>query len=286
MERNELDVLICGSSRPQLLIYLLESLDRFVISQSKNTDFRLLLNEDCLQPGKSEKSIEMVKERGGKILAHNPPIGYGPGMKKALVNHIETEYMLALQDDWEFERTGIDIDRILWVMELKKGINSVVFNKWSNQKQFGALKEYNYHGIKLSIAHQWHVLPGIWRVSVARRHWQAAGSHPVGAFMRELGGVAKEPEDAVRRIGSYWYGGMGEQRWVRHNGNTWKTTKWGKGGERIEHDLNQFRYKPPWLPYEARPTNKKIQLEDSKDKEMFLKVLEKLPEDVRKEYER
>jgi hypothetical protein len=286
MERNKLDVLICGSSRPQVLIYLLESLDRFVISQSQNTDFRLLMHEDVLNKQKSEKSIELAKEWGVEVVVHDPPIGYGPAMKQMLHNYIKTQYMLNLQDDWEFERTGIDIDRILWVMERKKKINSIVFNKWENAKQFGALKEYTYHGLKLSIAHQWHVLPGIWRVSVARKHWQAAESNPAAAFMRQFGGTAEDPEDAAKRIGSYWYGGMGEPRWVRHNGNTWKTTKWGKGLDRLEYDIKSLvHYKPGWIPYKARPTNEEIKLQPHNEEE-FLKILEQIPEDIRKEYER
>lgn len=285
MERNKLDVLICGSSRPQLLIYLLESLERFVISQSKNTDFRLLMHEDVLDKSKSEKSIELAKEWGAEVVAHSPPIGYGPALKQMLHNHVKTYYMLNLQDDWEFERTGIDIDRILWVMDKHKKINSVVFNKWNNAKQFGALEEYVFNGLRLTVAHQWHVLPGIWRVPIAKKYWDAAPSFPAGTFMRNLGGRAIEPKDAVKRIGSYWYGGMGEQRWVRHNGSTWKTTKWGKGKDRLEFDLNMIKYKPKWIPFEARPTNKEIKLLEE-NRERFLELLERMPEDVRKEYDR
>lgn len=288
MERFELDVLICGSSRPQLLIYLLESLERFIVSQSKNTDFRLLMHEDFVQPEKSKETVELAREWGAKVIAHNPPIGYGPAMKLMLDNHIKTEYMLNLQDDWEFERTGIDIDRILWTMDKHSKINCITFNKRKNDQAGHIVPngQYKYDGLLLSLSKAWHVLPGVWRVSVARNKWVPAQSNPAGAFIKEFGGVTDNKKFLEEHVGAYFYGPAGDERWVRHLGHTWKTTPWGKNNPKLEADISAItKWRPKWLPLEARPTNKKVTIKPHNE-EHFLKLLEQMPEDVKKEYKR
>jgi len=310
MERFKLDVMITGSSRPQLLVYLLESLDRFVISQSKNTDFRIFLHEDFVIPKKSRKSIEIAKKYGVKVISHNPPIGMGPAIEILLNDYVETKYVLKLEDDWEFERTGIDIDRIIWTMNKFDEINCVIFNKARIGSHVGKLtEECNFNGMILTLWKSWSFIPSIWRVSIAREKWQLAKGHqglPAGNFFRQFGKhiphqdnhgahhmrcdcdkcIKKQVNFYYKHVGGYFYGSLQEPRWVRHLGSTWKTLEWSKNKMRLEHDIKSLTLrKPPWIPFESRPTNKKVKILPV-NKERFTNLLKQIPEDARREYER
>lgn len=297
MERNKLDIVIMSSSRPELLPYCIKSIRRFIISQSQNTDFRIIVHEDFVD---RDKSIEVVKWCSNEvdiIVTCDPNKGMALGLYNILNNYVESEYILKMEDDWEFERTGIDIDRILWTMS-KNDIWSIIFNKKRNSQYRGDHfeKEFVFNGMKLLLCDSWRVTPSIWKTSVAREKWGKWNGHlAVGKFLKSFGehDERRNIEHSKKNVRSYYYGDLKEERWVRHIGNTWiarPTRKTSKSGGCIEWDITSFQYKPPWLPYILRPMNK-VWCADPKNSDQeknrydaIMKTLDTFPEDIKKEF--
>ena len=267
---DRLDILIMGSSRPQLLVYLIESLQRFVLSQIQNVEYKIFLHEDFLIPSESDKTIKFCKENNITVVNHNPNIGVGPAMDYMFKKHIKAPYLLYLQDDWEFERSGIDVDRILCMMNRNQNVNCVTFHKYRNMKPFDRWehKEVEFDGVGMCLYPGWTFNPGIWRMSKVRQHWRTKKERPEGYWQTGLGTHEQRMSHKYceDNLGSYVYGGMGEYRYVRHLGGTWRMAEWQmnnkKPGGTLHWEFQSVkRDRAPWLgDLTERPLNKNIKL--------------------------
>ncbi|MFW6129554.1 MAG: hypothetical protein ACOC56_00130 [Atribacterota bacterium] len=265
---KNLDVLVMASSRPQLLPYTIESFEKFVASVC-NLNIRYLLHEDCVFPDFSEKVMHWAKnsKKFNVIERHKPKIGLGPAMDFMFKERIKSEYMFYLQDDWEFERTGIDLDRILWTMDRHKNINLILFNKYKNMGSYAKFPSelHVFDGLKLKLYNGWSFIPGVWRMSKAMQHWKTRKERPECFFTSQFG----KPQDRTNpkwvkdNMGIYFYGGDGEPRFVRHLGNSFRVADWqlegGRPGGSLNYECREVEtggyYRAPWLPeIEARPT--------------------------------
>jgi hypothetical protein len=268
-----IDLLITGSSRPQLLKYTFNSFDRFV-GKLTNKKIRKLFHEDFVFPEESKKSIEIAKNKKIDLIkSSDPKIGLGRALDYMINNVIpkDKKYLFYLQDDWEFERP-IELDRILWTMENNPEINLVLFSHYRNVRPDFEFKseEYNFDGLKLCSYNAWSFVPGIWRMSKVREKWACREIRPEGHFTNQFGTHEQrlDKEYSYKNIGAFYYGGMGEYRYVRHLGSTWRMADWrlknGKpSGKRHWEIMSLFRDRSPWLHnLEERPLNKDIQLED------------------------
>jgi len=286
MEKNKLDIVVCGSGRPELLSYCIKSVRKFVMSQSQNTDFRIIVHEDFVNAN-SKKVVEWCRDNEiDEVVSTSPAKGYGKALDKILNQYVKSEYILNLQDDWEFERTGIDIDRILWTMK-NHDIWTVIFNKMKNSQhtgdQFG--KEFDFDGMKLSMTDSWRVIPAVCKTSIFKKNWEPWTSHPfAGKFIKKFGAShqRKDFKYSKENVRAYYFGGLKEPRWVRHLGNTWRAR--GVGGC-IEADIRVLEKKPPWIPYYIRPMNKKWCNDPKKhNHELIMKILDNFPPEIRKEF--
>ncbi|MFW6129879.1 MAG: hypothetical protein ACOC56_01770, partial [Atribacterota bacterium] len=106
--KYKIDLMTTSSSRYWLLPYVIEGFNKYIASQCY-ADIRYLLHEDCIIPDNSKIILDWAKDYYDVIEYHNPHIGLGPSMDYMFKNHVKTKYMFYLQDDWEFERTGIDL---------------------------------------------------------------------------------------------------------------------------------------------------------------------------------
>ncbi len=254
---KEIDVLVMSSSRPALIPYTINSFKRFVDSQC-HCKLRYLLHEDFVFPESSNDVIKWAVNSGvfDVIEKHNPKIGLGPAMSYMFKKHIRTKYMFYLQDDWEFERTGIDLDRILWIMDRHPEINLILFNKYKNMGSYAGFSSVlrEFDGMKLKTYNGWSFIPGIWRMNFIRNKWVTSKEKPEAYLNSHLD---------KKNIGIYFYGGDGENRWVRHLGNSFRMAAWqlknGKPGGSLNYECREIEtggyYRAPWLPkIKARPT--------------------------------
>ena len=195
--------------------------------------------------------------------------------------------MFYIQDDWEFERP-VELDRILWTMDRYPKINCITFNKYRNMKPTDGFedKEYDYDGLKLCIYPGWQFLPGVWRMSVIKKKWTPKKIRPEGNWQNSFGkhDFRLNPQTLEDEIGAYMYGGLGEYRYVRHTGGTWrmadwqmKTNNYKPAGVKHWEFQSWMRDRSPWLgKLTKRPLNNNISL-TKEGREM----LEKQPEYVK-----
>ena len=294
----DIDLMIFGSSRPRLLEYTYQSFKRLIEIPSQNTVIHKKMHEDYVFGDESVKSIEYAESRGFNVTVSKPFIGLGNGMKNMILNKTESKYIFYLQDDWEFERF-IDIDRILWTMDKYPKIHCITFNKYRNMKptEFED-REYDFDGQKMCIYNGWQFLPGIWRTSFIQPLWKLHGTRkerPEGYWQNILGSHEQRLSHKwlEETVGAYMYGGMGEYRYVRHIGGTWRMAEWRRkdtnglpSGEVHWDFMNIDRDRAPWLnPLEKRPMNGKVKISkeglkhykkaDSHIKEVFKDALPK-----------
>ena len=257
-----LDVLITGSSRPQLWPIFWESYKQMCIIR---TPHKISVHEDFVYPDQSKKVLNYLNGLGQSVSSHNPPIGLGPAMNDYIMN-FDSKYMFYLQEDWFFERP-IDIDHILWVMDNNPKINLIFFNKQVNNKIINnqEQREYEYSGMKICLYHGWTFLPGIWRMDFVKEKWQTRWERPEGYFTNKAFGshdTRTSVEYCEDNIGAYMYGKQGEHCYVRHIGNDWRMAAWQlKGGQPGGvHNSEQMdkRFMPPWcIPhYKDGPTSR------------------------------
>ena len=285
----KLDLLIMGSSRPHLLKYTYESFERYIGNLCQDTELRKLIHEDFIYRAKSNQSVKFAENNGFDVIAkHEPYWGLGFAMDYMFKIHIEADYIFYLQDDFEFERP-VELDRILWVMERNKKINCITFNKYRNMKPNPPFvdKEYDYDGLKLCIYPGWQFIPGVWRMSKVREKWRPRKERPEGYWQNSFGNHEKRQiyDHLEIDVGAYMYGGLGEYRYVRHIGGTWRMADWQRennnpGGVRHWDFQSLERDRSPWLGrLSERPLNPDIPLND-----LGKELIENQPEYIKEMY--
>lgn len=267
---DRLDLVIFGSSRPNLLIYTYESFQKKVEAMSENVQIRKIFHEDVVYPEQSKESIKIARNKGFYVFQHDPFIGLGPAMEDIFLNLLQGDYIFYLQDDWEFER-HIDLDRIIWTMNNHPEINCITFNKYRNMKPTDFEdKEVDFDGMKCCLYNGWQFLPGIWRTSIVKNMFFKHGTRkerPEGYWQNLFGTHQKRlnHEHLKNKVGAYMYGGMGEYRYVRHIGGTWRMAEWQRAKNKnteVHWDfMNLERDRAPWLPnIGKRPMNRNVKL--------------------------
>lgn len=260
--KREIDIIITASSRPELVDYCITALKNKMYYLGK---VRFIFHEDFVFPKKSEIVIEQIKKYNiDLVLQTNPAEGLGSALMKVL-SEVKTKYCFYLQEDWEFERV-FDLDQIVWAMESDKTINSVIFNKnrtYPNQMGF-QMKEYLLNSnLRLCSSPGWFLLPAVWRTEFVRDRWRVQKGRPEGSFTKGFGTheQRKDPEYSAKHMGSYFYGGLGEYRYVRHLGDSWRMAHWRlekgePGGTDVEMGCIK-NTRAPWLvEMPKRPSNK------------------------------
>lgn len=255
-----LDVLVTGSSRPQLWPLFWESYRDMVHIRLPHD---VTVHEDFVFPDQSAKVMEYVGglQKNGEIkhIDYNrPPIGLGHSMTPYIMQRFKSKYLFYVQEDWIFERP-LDIDHIMWVMDENPKINLIFFNKIRNDRVINhqTQPEYTYSGMKMCLYHGWTFLPGIWRLDFVRKHWQTSPFKPEGYFTNSAFGSHERRADigyCENHIGAYIYGKQEEYRYVRHIGNDWRMAQWqmkaGQPGGSHNSETMDLPYMAPWmLPY-------------------------------------
>jgi len=239
---QKIDLLIMGSSRPQLLEYTYKSFKKFVHTDKK---VRVLFHEDAIYPGDSMESMKFAEDNNFEVSYHVPNIGLAPAMTK-MFQKVETGFIFYLQDDFEFERP-VELDRILWVMNKYNDINCITFNKRRNRNDANVL---NFSGLKVYKREFWSWNPGVWRMSYVRKKW--------------IGPVRRKPEAKWFKIAgiSYIYGEPNEPRYIRHLGDTWRMAEWNMRGNKPGSVKNPDAHigRAPWL---AEPPERPVRSQDA-----------------------
>lgn len=211
-------------------------------------------------------------------------------MDRMFKKHVKSEYVFYLQEDWEFERTGIDIDRIIYIMNKHKHINSVLFNKYRTTPSIDGVNQNHvvYENVDFCTFYGWAFLPGIWRVSKFMEKWKPSITRPEGNMTQQFGTHEQRtnPDWAIKNMGVYWYGKHDEPRWVKHLGNTWRMAEWrlenGKPGGMVEWDIADMMFRAKWLgPLGKRPINPHIKGKETH----YKKLLDDAPVEWKKELE-
>lgn len=290
---NKIDLLIMGSSRPQLLKYTIDSFTKFVDFPS-DIVFRRLFHEDIIFEKRSLISRLFARRAGCDIFHHQPAVGLSISMTE-MFKEISSKYVFYLQDDWEFERT-IDIDRIVWTMDRHPEINLVFFSHQKTDKyhDFSGYKfknkEMDFDGLKLCTYNAWPFLPGIWRMDVIKKYWYDIRiDRPEGYFTNLFGTPEQRDsnEYCLKNIGSFYYGNMGDYRYTRHIGGTWRMAKWqrdenGQPTGDPGYDLLGLKQRAPWLnEMETRPLYSTSKISNKVRKRLRV---EKIPKEMIKKF--
>lgn len=279
---KDLTVLIMGSSRPELWPIMWESFEKMCFSRRKKY---VIVHEDVVIPEQSSKvgkyvNLLMREKKVREYHESNPKVGLGPAMDVMFKNFVKTKYMFYIQEDWEFERP-IDIDEILFAMDMEPKLNLVFFNKYKNFPTLNGLsqEEVCHTGMWTCLFHGWTFLPGIWRMDFVKKHWRTREVRPEGYFTQAFEG-RDDNEWCKENLGAYIYGKQNDWRYVRHLGDSWRMADWrlenGQPGGMIEPSKYSKAFKAPWLPEILRPENENLVF----DEEKFNKVLSEEPVEV------
>lgn len=253
-----IDVLMTASSRPLLMPYCVESFKRFIFTGRK---MRWILHEDFIFPEESKKVVNWAKDHFDEIHTTNPAQGLGKAFSN-MIPKIKSKYLLYIQEDWILERP-IDVDRIIWTMDNHNELNCITFHKYKIDTTSGGFRcdEYNFSGLELCVYNGWSFLPGVWRVSKFKEHWEKTGNvevRPESVFNKTFPGrLTADKEWVQKNMGTYFYGKRGTPRFVCHQGYNWRMAKWqlvdGKpGGDVRDYDKND-KHRAPWVPRVATP---------------------------------
>lgn len=256
-----LQVVFFGSSRPQLLPYVIPAFKKYCHIEQ---DHEVLFHEDFVYPKISIETISYLHNHPEiKVHRHNPNIGLGRAMDYMFKEHINAKYMLYMQDDWEFERP-VEIDRLTWLMDRNPHINLILFNKYKNYDVINGFKQkqYTFDNVDLCLYKAWSFIPGLWRMNHAMKYWKVRETRPEGYFIRQFGKPyeLENPEYTKEKIGAYLLGKSQDPKIVRHLGHTYRMAEWrheqGLPGGNIEFAKNDKKLRAPWLPEEPkRPTD-------------------------------
>lgn len=269
---RKIDLVITGSSRPQLFKYTWKAFKKYVHFRGK---LRVIYHEDFVFPKESCKVIEYLNELKSKgeineIITNNPAIGLGKTLDNIIKNKITSDFIFYLQDDWEFERP-IDLDELVWTMETNDELNLIFFNKIINYEYINQQRcpQYKFGYKDFTLWHGWTFLPGIWRMSKVREKWKMRKVRPEGFFTNQFGSHDErgDIEYCVNNIGAYALGKNNEPRYVRHIGDDWRMAEWrlknGKPGGVYDADRMDNPFRGEWLPsLENRPHRNDVYSEE------------------------
>jgi len=229
---------------------------------------QVIVHEDFVFPNESEKVMTYLRDLEEKgemdyIFYHKPTSGLCFTLDFLIRDIIKTDYILYLQEDWEFERP-IDIDQIVYVMDQNPNINLIFFNKSVNYATLNKADQpqYTYNGVDMCLYHSWTFLPGVWRMSKVVEKWRARVERPEGYFTNAFGTHEERMsvEFCEKNIGAYMLGPRGDYRYARHIGNDWRMAHWrlenGQPGGCHDASRMDLPHIAPWITFENRPIRK------------------------------
>ena len=223
-----IDVMITSSSRPHLLITTVESFLERV--RSENVSIRLLLHEDVIDKKKSEECIEWAEdtELFSTVISHGPYIGLGPSIYHMMKNHVTSDLMFYLQDDFVLIR-HLDLDVAVNMFKNFPMINQIRYNKrktmsyvGDNPKKRWLKKEMLFGNQVMTVSPHWFLNPTIWRMnfitdkfvpSVVHCNWRTNDVLKQGREKKDL-----TPEWIAENMGTFIFGGIGEPAFFQHIG--------------------------------------------------------------------
>jgi len=279
-QKRNIDLVITGSSRPQLFPFCWESFKKYVHFRG---NLRVIFNEDFVFPKESHKMIkylEGLRDKGEihEIIIHNPAIGLGNSLDHLIKHEIKSDFIFYLQDDWEFE-VPIDLDRLLWIMERNPKINLIFLNKSKNWPKLSETlyPQYTFDFVDFTLFHGWSFLPGIWRMKKVREKWKVRDIRPEGFFTNQFGNHEQrlDIKYCKENLGAYALGKNGEDRYIRHIGYDWRMANWrlqdgGKvPGGTYDKELMDYRFRPAWLPKLIDTPHRKVVYEKEDIKQML-----------------
>ncbi len=257
-----IDILITGSSRPQLYPYFWESFNKMIFIRDKK---RIIIHEDFVFPGESIKVINWLYKNipEASVTIDDPAIGLGYSLDTIIRKQLTSKYTFYTQEDWEFEQP-VDLDKLMWVMDKNPEINLIFLNKIRNLKMLNDAPqpEFMFSGVKMCLYHSWTFLPGLWRTDFVKKHWRVRQNRPEGYFTNVFG--THEQRMSVdyckEKIGAYMLGRSMDYRYARHIGNDWRMATWrlenGKPGGVHDENRMDLPFMAPWIKYKERPVRK------------------------------
>ena len=283
----DLDVVIFGSSRPQLVPYMWKAFNKYCHFRGNR---RVIVHEDFVIPEQSERSMDIWHEleRNGEIQEvhhHDRAIGLGFAMDAILKQRVKSKYMLYLQEDWLFE-IPIDLDRLIFCMEESEKeenkVNLIVFNKIKNTGSLSGISQPQGEfpgNVSLCLYASWSFMCGLWKMPFIMKYLnrsQIRRERPEG-FVSNIFGSHEERssnEYCKKNIGAYLYGKTGDWRVCRHLGNDLRCASWriredGTPGGCNDYERMDYPYMAPWVELDTSiPTYKDIYGNDKKDEDI------------------
>lgn len=279
-----MDVILTGSSRPDLLEITLKTWKKFLHTEQ---NLRWIIHEDVKDKEKSKRSQQLSNLVADDVIVDNPPCGIGHSIDK-LLSKVKCKYALYLQDDWELERP-VELDKLTYIMDKNPNINQIIFPKMKIREYSGDFKHkvWKFENQDFTINNGWYLNPAIWRIKKVREKWTMNGmpKRAEGFFTNRFG--SHEQRLSVNycfdKMGSFFLGAIGDYRYTRHLGGTFRKSDFRLDDSSLTFEVFEYKHKAPWISYKKRPINRKCGVKFSPtNKDQFYRELELLPDDVRK----
>ena len=231
----KLAIVLTSASRPDFFKLSYNSFNEKLaggINDELHNDYKVILHEDFCDEKKSKKVVDWCNEKifVDDIIEPYPRIGLIGSCMNMLdyAKNNECEYVLRLCDDFIFT-DSVDIANLINIMDKRKDINQIAFNKRPNNKSKGGFikKEIEIDGQKLTTALRWSSLNSIWRVDFIYDHWKRCWNGiketkrqfvPWKEFSESIEkhfNFRREDIDAYfefNKLGCYLYGGIGDEK--------------------------------------------------------------------------
>lgn len=235
-----LDIVITGSSRPQLFPKFWKSFNEMVTYRGKK---RIIWHEDFVYSEESSAVVKYVRDVVDELIIGNPSVGLGYALDSLINNYIENEFVFYIQEDFEFERP-IDLDRLVHVMKNNESINLIFLKRSKN----ALIEEVEFDGVSMCKFQMWSFNPGLWRMDTVRKYWEPVddGINAELHFNNNIGDI-----EVRKTMGLYVLGKHNSYNHIRHMAYDLRMEKFnwvdGKPGKHPTKEKSDLENRAPWL---------------------------------------
>jgi len=217
MQLPDIEIMIDSGSRPELLKQSVPTIKNHL---KYSGCIKWTLHEVFLYPDKSNQCIHWAKySRIFNNIVKSEPHGQGVSIGNCLIP-CQAKYFIHWEDDHIATR-DINLDVCVKILEENKDVNQIAFNK---RATMGNIKTWHKKEVIrsnqiLTTSPHWRYTPAIWRVDFIQEKWKkwvksfrnSDNSH--WQVNRLLKKVPRNADWVIKNLGTYYFGGIGNERY-------------------------------------------------------------------------
>ena len=221
MEEKIIEVMVDSGSRPEILKETLP----IIMDRLKFTGrLRWMFHEVLIDRKKSEENLKYVESLGVfDVIESNEPLGQAISVGNIL-EHTRSKYLIHIEDDYILTKE-INLDHMWHIMEECGDVNQIAFNRRKTMPDVAGWKKRMYDKANhvLTTSPHWRFTPAMWRLSFIKplwEHWEGPNGHWALNNKLQVGmdNTNKTAELVAERMGTFYYGSVGEPALCEHVG--------------------------------------------------------------------